>query len=333
MSVSSPSSSAPPRPAFAPPWDESILPIVCTPEATLAEVAEVVHRVVTDGACLDEPSLAIAIRRTQGSARVGLWPIPEGTDHPADVLLGFHANSAWAAFGLFTTGRVHRHHLPPADGEVPPSAALARPHDHDHQHEICRSWITTLRDRAGAVASVFQAPGGAAQVSTESPSGWVADAMARVLGQGTPPPTQPLAALVEVIWIDHVAQLALDRPGGVRSWAELSRLHPLAPKGRVASGAELAGQARSLNQESDWGRIRHLWLSKVDHRPQVPLPGGSSVPVAIWFDDGSFARWALRDQPVAEAVLSGVLDAVPQVVATQLVAALTALPVPEPWAA
>ena len=54
-------------------------------------------------------------------------------------------------------------------------------------------------------------------------------------------------------------------------------------------------------------------------------PGGRTVPLAAWFDQGSFSRWMLRQQPDTDQVLLDLLDHLTDHAAEQLLAALISL--------
>ncbi len=272
------------------------------PAVSLARLATRLHRA---GAALGGSSL-LAVELGAHDVALGAWPVPAGVEHPADPLVGFLAPASWHAVGIGAVGRARS--LPEA-GPGPEVGSR-------------RVRATVVADRDGGVASVLELEDHPAEVLTEAPEGWVADALARALGRPTPPPDVRLSRYVEAAWLDAIAQRVLVAPGRSRSWEELARLHPLAPAGPVLPGPLLAVEAEALDLESSWGRMRRL----VGTSPLPPAgarpPGGRAVPADRWFDDGSFSRWAARRLPPAEALLPAVLDALPASVGAELVDAL-----------
>lgn len=172
------------------------------------------------------------------------------------------------------------------------------------------------------MASILEREGDTIEVLDSPPEGWVADALARSLGRSTPPPTDRLARWVETAWLDAIATKALAAPGRIRSWPQVALLHPLAPPGRALPGALLAVVAEAIDLESSWGRIRHLWAARPSPAPTAGPPGGPTIPIEQWFDDGSFSRWVQRYQPPAVALLPAILDSLPSDVGAELVDAL-----------
>ena len=288
------------------PFVRSSPPPVCRggPTPSLGDLAGILHR---STAHIQAPVL-VTIEQDRNTVSLGTWEVPGTVDHPADVLLGFIAPPSWSAFGLVTSGRIHR-----LDADAG-FASAAKP-------ESVRA--TVLLDRTGAAASIIEHAGFPLEVLPDPPEGWVADALARVLGRPTPPPAQSLAAWVEAAWLDQIATVVLARPGGVRSWPALARLHPLAPQGPTVAGIVLAAQSMALDCESHWGRIRRLWGASLANKSPVTPPGGTMVAPDTWFDDGSFARWSQRDLPPADALLPAILDALPDSLANELRDALT----------
>ncbi len=294
-------------PPFAPPAPSPIAssPGACPePRPSLTDLAEMLHC----GSSNVSGPVLVTMEETEKSVSFGTWPIPDVVDHPADILLGFVAPPSWTAFGLITAGRLH--HL---DATPWPDGAT--------EGRTIRA--TVLLARTGETASIIEHAGQPLEFLPEPPQGWVADALARVLGRPTPPPAESLAGWVETVWLDHIASLVLDQPGLVRSWPALARLHPLAPDGPAVPGAVLAAQSAALNRQSHWGRIRRLWGESLSERPPVSPPGGTSIAPENWFDDGSFARWSQRNLPPGEAVLPAILNGLPDALARELLEALT----------
>ena len=289
----------------------SMPPIAACPEPrpSLADLAEILHCSTTNA----PGPVLVTIEEGEKTVSFGTWPIPDVVDHPADTLMGFVAPASWTAFGLVTTG--HLHHLDAAPW--PDGPAKGQP-----------IRATVLLARTGEAASIIEHAGQPLEFLPGPPQGWVADALARVLGRPTPPPADSLAGWVETVWLDHIANLVLDQPGEIRSWPALARLHPLAPDGPSVPGAVLAAQSAALNRESHWGRIRHLWGATRTERPPVSPPGGTVIAPETWFDDGSFARWSQRNLQPGEAVLPAVLNGLPDALASELLEALTTVQAP-----
>lgn len=274
------------------------------PAPSLTSLAEFLHRTAPGRA----GSFVAAVHPQAHELALTTWPIPPRAHHPAEALIGFRAPPSWQAIGLISTGR--RRALP--GGESTPVR------------------VTVLTDRLGHTASVLEGAGEALEVISETPEGWVSDALGRALGRPTPPPTDRLARWVEAAWLDAIATVVLAAPGGVRSWSHLAHLHPLHPPGRALPGALLAVEAEAIDLESSWARIRHLWSHHPDPSSTVHPPGGQTVALAAWFDDGSFSRWVQRFLPPAEELLPAVLDGVSADLAAQLLDALITIVPPRP---
>jgi hypothetical protein len=281
----------------------------------LGALAELVHH-----ACAAAPGpRLVELHERAGRLALGTWSVPPEVDHPADPLVGHLAAPSCLAVGLVTGGRAgrpagadHRHELPGHPSLVGPVR------------------VTVVADRHGGFASVLAPVAGLPQVLTEAPSGWVADALARALGRPTPPPADRLARWAEGAWLDAVAGAVLAAPGRAPTWAELAHRHPLHPPGPALPGALLAVEAEALELTSSWTRLRRLWAP--DPRPPVAThPGGTDLPPARWFDDGSFSRWVQRHQPPAEPVLEAVLDALPRRLGGEVLDALITVAPPAWW--
>ncbi|MDP6105207.1 MAG: hypothetical protein QF367_08270 [Acidimicrobiales bacterium] len=98
------------------------------------------------------------------------------------------------------------------------------------------------------------------------------DLCRRIIGLETPPPEGPNRAFLDTLWLDRILAVALDRPLG--------------------TCGPSVGQVLALRPDDlDWPAIR------------LRCAGGCLVIAGItsaqaeWFDDGSFARWAIRLMP------------------------------------
>lgn len=283
--------------------------------AALASLTELLHD-ATAGAT--GPLLATVDCRADDVV-LGTWAIPAEVRHPADPLVGFLAPAAWDAVGLVATGRVRP--LRPADRV---GSTAADPDVEPIGPGPVRS--TVLAHRDGGVCSVLEMAGRPPEVLERAPEGWVADVLARALGRATPPPAESLAGWAEAAWLHEVATIALAKPGGIRSWGRVARLHPLHPPGAALPGALLAVEAQAIDLQSSWTRMR--LLSGIAPTVTVRPPGGLPTTLADWFDDGSFSRWVVRDLPPAAELLPAVLDALPADVACELLDALVSVSLP-----
>jgi hypothetical protein len=271
---------------------------------SLRQVAEVLHQ----GTAGWPGSLVVTVTPTPADVAIGTWPVPDHVVHPADPLVGFLAPEAWTAIGLVTRGRTWS--TDPADTAG----------------EAVR--ITSLFGRDGSATSLLTRGHQPAELIDETPAGWVADVLARALALSTPAPETTLSTWVEAAWLDRIAEIVLDSPGRVRRWDALARLHPLADPGVALPGVLLAVETRALDLESSWTRMRCLWRGVPPVAPDQAPPGGRPVELPHWFDDGSFSRWVARNLVPGEDLLPGVLDALPQAVADELVEALVATVAP-----
>ncbi|MEO6629491.1 MAG: hypothetical protein ABIP03_13105 [Aquihabitans sp.] len=290
----------------------------CTPTAAppLARLAELIHR-RTDEAT-DAALVTVTYRAT--AVEIGFWPIPSGVGNPIEVLVGWLAPDACDVLGLVTLGWAVA--LPVPMGETEAASADTAGRD--------RVRITTLLARDGTGASVIAsegAPGAEPRVISEVPAGWGTDALARSMGRPTPPPTASISACVEGAWLAAIERRIWPNgpypPVSLPGWEEIAMLHPLAPAGMALPGDLLALQVRVLEQESNWSRLRQLFgQSQASARVMQP-PGGTTVSLERWFDDGSFSRWTARRQPELTDSLFEVLDILPEEVGRNLMAALT----------
>ncbi len=280
-------------------------------DATVVDVSPALLRVADDG-----PDLSVAIA-----------PVGPEVDHPADPLIGRRCPASWTAVGLTTAARSHRL-VPDYGGQSVDQAGSstvieAGPPGSAPGGQPIR--FTVLADRLGRFAAVLDRGPGDVEHLCTTPNGWVADALLRTLGLPSPAPSEALSAWVEATWIDRLATATLHRPGAISTWSAAARLHPLAPRDQVLPGPLLGVEVQALDVESSWARMRQLWAGNEPPQLAPPLPGTIAVPLAEWFDDGSFSRWVQRNLPPSEAVLPAVLDALPAAVASELVDSLVSV--------
>lgn len=234
---------------------------------------------IVDQATLDDPGhvLVHIAGPSHPEVSLGLRSLEPGL-HPFEVLAGFTAPVEWSAFGIRARGRAR--HL---DQPGRPSSPTA---------------MTFLLDRRGAEASVLRLDG---EVS-EPPGpavGTVPDLCRRVLGMATEPAPASTLSLWTTIWLDRVLE-AWGQPARRRqvtsSWDEIARLHPAvhasSPEaGTFADPAALVAAARSHAAATSWNELRR-------DPSRVALPEGPvDAAVALWMDDGFFARWTIGAFP------------------------------------
>jgi hypothetical protein len=300
------------------------------PGPSLIELAEIVHRSTAHRGT--DSVVVTAVDR--GTVDLGIWPLPADLGHPTDALIGWRPPTWAHQVGLVTAGRTVALGAPASRAAHPPGD---------------RARITVLLDQQGCAATVFERAAADLELLTESPEGWVADALRRTLGLPTTPPVEGLGICVEAGWIAAIAHalwrdeperscstVHAGRPAPALTWAQVALLHPLHPHGPVASPARLASATAQLDAESSWERMLAMVdqtpTAEASHPPPQPhggpvrAPVGSSVPLSTWFDAGSFARWTLRNQPPPGDLLYDVLDQLAEPVADQVIDALVALP-------
>ncbi len=251
---------------------QGLLPAVAgiVDQATLADPGHVLVHI--DGPV--QPDVSLGLKRLEADV------------HPFEVLAGFTAPETWTAFGIRARGRAR--HLDAPDAPPQPMT------------------VTFLVDRAGAEASLLRV----GDDVSEPPGpavGTIPDLARRVLGLPTEPAPESTSLLWTSVWLDRV----LERWGQphrrrdlTSSWGQIAVLHPAihapSPPDVVAFAdpASLVTVARSHAAATSWEQLR---------RSPVPLalPGGAlDRSVAIWMDDGFFARWAIGAFPSA-ATMAG----------------------------
>lgn len=141
------------------------------------------------------------------------------------------------------------------------------------------------------------------------------DPARRALALPTRPCRRPVWAAVNAVWLDRllVATLAAAL-GEPPQWFALSRLHPLAGGGSPPSPEVLAHRSRTLpatwaSLRADGAERRVSWL---------PIDPG----LALWFDDGSFARHVFASLPDPDVVLADLVELLHPSDAARVIAAL-----------
>jgi hypothetical protein len=237
---------------------------------------------------------------------LGLKPLDRGV-HPFDVLAGFTAPTSWTAFGIRATGRAH--HL---EDPGTPSARTA---------------VTFLLDRHGQEASVIRV--GAAVDELSGPAtGTIPDLCRRVLELPTPAAPASTALLWTCSWLDRLLEgwgEPQQRRALTTTWGRLAVLHPAvqaagdAHEAAFADPAALVTVARAHAAACTWEQLRRA--------PQLfALPGGALPPdVALWMDDGFFARWTLGAYPPVTTLATDLRDLLGEPLGPQLLEVVAAL--------
>ena len=283
----------------------------------IAELAELLHQ----GSSGHAGSVLVTVEPGRTDLALGMWPVPPEVDHPADPLIGFLAPSSWSTLGLVTSGTLWPDPDPDPDLRAHGPTSWVDP-----RGEAVR--LTVLLGRDGTATSLMSRGNGDPEVLEGPPQGWVPDVLARALGRPTPPPDTTLSFWVERAWLDHLAARLMGRPGSIRRWDDVSRAHPLSPPGDALPGVLLALEAQALDHESSWERMRTLWNGPLS--TTIVPPGGRSITVSRWFDDGSFSRWVQRNLPEPADLLPVVLDSLPAALADELCEALVGIDPTEP---
>lgn len=269
------------------------------PHLPIPDLAQVVHEAT---ASLHQ-DLVVLVRTTPNHLELAVWPVPHPGPSTIDVLVGWRPDPGLRAVGLVSTGEEHG---PERQGPVA---------------------LTVLTDTDGHSATVLERPHGDPLTLVEEPTGWGADALRRTLGLPTPPPQHPVSAYVDAVWLGFLASEVWPAEAGrptTLGWDQVARLHPLAePDGPSRRPHELAQAARSMDRSSSWSRL--LQALALDRAGAVQPPGGRSVPLTAWFDQGSFSRWMLRSQPDPDHVLFDLLDHLTDEAADRLLEALVSL--------
>ena len=201
--------------------------------------------------------------------------------HPFEVLAGFTAPDSWTAFGIRARGQ----RAPPRRPGRTPASARRSP---------------SCVDRDGNEASVLRM--GEAISEPAAPRGRhdprCRPTRARRRHQRAHP--RPRLPLWTAMWLDRVLERWCQPAAPPRSHVELGadrRAPPRRPRTRApdvvafADPASLVSVARSHAAATSWDELRRSPLP-------LALPGGPlERDVALWMDDGFFARWTIGAFP------------------------------------
>jgi hypothetical protein len=288
-------------PSPSPPPDLSLAAHVADADATLAGYGS---RAPT--AAL----LRVSAPDAYPPAELACYPIDPA--HPLELLVGFVAPPHWWALGVSTCGVGH---VVAADGRVVRRAGSPEVR------------ATVLIDRSGDGTGLIRR-GDELTPMPGRPDGPVADACRRALGLATAPPPATTVGLWTRCWLDRVVDAALsagrgtggaegaDGAGGggpgLRTWRDVTRLHPAASVVIRWSGLDLspdpdalAYAARALADAWPWARLR-ADPAVLDVPGPLPEPGE-----AAWMDAGMWARWVLAAFPGLDDLLDAACSLLP----------------------
>ena len=200
--------------------------------------------------------------------------------HPFEVLAGFTAPDSWTAFGIRARGNAH--HLDHPD--TPPE----------------RTAVTFLVDRDGNEASVLRM--GEAISEPAAPAvGTIPDVARRVLGvatsrcthvHGTPLDRDVARPGAGALVPTRAPPRSRRRAGGRSPCSTPPSTHPRPP----------TSWRSPTRRHSSRSRARHAAATSWDELRRSPLPlalPGARLErdVALWMDDGFFARWTIGAFP------------------------------------
>lgn len=269
------------------------------PGVSVADLAQVVHE-LTAPTGHDQ---VVVTSTTDDRLEVKIWPIPAGAPSPTDVLIGWRPRGPVGAVGLVVSGQ-----------------------EHSPVH-LGRVGLTVMIDSQARAATVLERPEHQPELILETPQGWASDALHRTLGLATPPPDVPVSACVDASWLAQVAAVAWPpEVDGLPplTWAQIAPLHPLAPAGPSSTPQALAALTTEMDRASGWSRLLHQAAASLPPSAIHP-PGGRPVPLGAWFDQGSFSRWMLRQQPDVSDLFWDLLDQLTDEAASKLMDALVSL--------
>ncbi len=263
---------------------------------------------IVDQATVDDPGhvLVYVEDPVHPEVSLGFKSIESGV-HPFDVLAGFTAPAEWTAFGIRARGR-------------------ARHLDHP-DHAPTTSAMTFLVDRNGREASVLRLEGEVTDVPGPA-LGTIPDLCRRVLDVPTAPAPASTALLWTAMWLDRILEQwgqPHRRADLVSSWGQIAVLHPAvhapSPPDVVAFAdpASLITVARSHAAAASWEQLRSSPLP-------LALPDGQlERDVAMWMDDGFFARWTVGAFPSTSTMATDLRDLLGEPLGPQLLEVVMAV--------
>jgi hypothetical protein len=253
--------------------------------------------------------LRVSVSEANPPGELACYPIDPV--HPLDLLLGFVAPAHWWALGVSSRGLQH----PVAGGGRVVRSA-----------ESPGVRITVLIDRSGRGAGLLRRADGLTALPGP-PEGAVADACRRALGLATAPPPPTTVGLWTRCWLDRLVDAVAGSGGaggagpGPHTWRDVTRLHPASSVvtarwsglGLGPDPDTLADATRALADAWPWARLR-ADPAVVDVPGPVP-----DARVAVWMDDGMWARWVLGAFPA----LDDLVDAACSLLAPNLARAVS----------
>lgn len=263
---------------------------------------------IVDQATIDDPFHVLVYVEGPVHPEVSLgFKSIDTSVHPFEVLAGFTAPEEWSAFGIRACGRAR--HLDDPSAAATPTA------------------MTYLVDRHGEEASLLRVDGRVTDLAGPA-HGTIPDLCRRVLGLPTAPAPESTVLLWTCTWLDRV----LDTWGQphrrrdlVSSWGQIAVLHPAvhAPTPAdvlaFADPTSLVTVARSHAAAASWDDLRR------SPRPLALPDGPLERDVALWMDDGFFARWTIGAFPSASTMAIDLRDLLGDPLGPQLVDVFMAL--------
>ncbi|MCU1354283.1 MAG: hypothetical protein JWM05_3492 [Acidimicrobiales bacterium] len=241
---------------------------------SLRHIAELIDHAFADLAP-GEPAHIVRVGHDpddHGRVTLAVLPLLDG-EHPADLLRLWTAPPSWTAVGVVSTARSH---------EVREAAAGPK-------RPVRLTMLLDRRGRAQCLLTPVGRASAAEHVLAEPPVGPLPDVLARVMRAPTPPPTDGPAAWLEAAWLDQVFARAAADPGRSWTWRGLVQLHPLVDPGEAPTPAAVRARVERAGAPGGWERLRVQLASG-----SRPAPPPCTAELAAWFDEGSFARFALH---------------------------------------
>lgn len=200
-------------------------------------------------------------------------------EHPAHALVGFVAPDEWAAFGILATGwgspYCDEHRIRRGAPRVRVRTA----------HVVARDG-----NEASALFMVGEpvhALGLYRATDPDALSGALPDVVRRAMNVPTAPAGFPPSHLMATAWLSAIAVEAQRRPARRLTTADLDA---------VAGGAEATQLLVDHPHDLTWSSLRWMVVRGTELF-------GIDPTLAAWFDDGSFARWALGHYPPIAGLL------------------------------
>lgn len=237
--------------------------------------------------------------------------------HPGPALLGFDAPAEWSVLGVASIGWS----LPPErfdEADLDRNTFVGARPSEDPDRVRVRSVV--LVDRRGRVAGRLTVGDGSTVASAPS-SGAMIDVLLRAMGCATAAPGVSTLELFTLLWLADVIGVSTDERRRL-TWRRVEALHPavrlLASAGARRQSDTLEALGRALANVCGWPELRRQTAER------GWTGAGCSADEAAWFDDGSFARWAVGTYPPLASLVASIDEYVVPSAARRVRAALGA---------